>query len=257
MSVFGSGRNGHMTIHEVFMKAPHICSIIMLSLILGGCAELPALIPAETAEKPPLTNDDIIGGLRAALAVGARNAVASASHYDGFYGNSRLFIPFPPDAIRVKRTLMDAGFSEIVTGFERSINRAAEEASKRALPIFRNAINGLTFPDAISILRGPDDAATMYLRSRTEAELRADIAPVVADAIREVDVTRYWNTVAAAWNSVALMAGGTPVNPELEEYITGRTIDGLFLLIAQEEREIRRDPRARVTEVLKRVFGEE
>ena len=240
------------------MKKPLILSIAISCLMLGGCAELMNLIPpVVTGDSAPLSTDEVIGGLREALRVGAQNAVLTASRQDGFYGDSQLFIPFPPEAARVKQTLMDAGFTSIVTDFERAINRAAEDASRRALPIFRNAIMGITFTDAMGILRGPDNAATMYLQSRTEADLQAEFAPVVNDAIRTVDVTRYWNPVATTYNSVTLLTGGSQVNPNLEEYITGKTLDGLFLLIAQEEQKIRRDPAARVTEVLKRVFGAE
>jgi hypothetical protein len=136
-----------------------------------------------------------------------------------------------------------------------SINRAAEEAAKTALPVFKDAVTGMTIPDALGILRGAENAATTYLRGKTEPQLLAGFTPVVRNAIQTVNVTRYWSPVATTYNNLIKITGGTAVNPNLEQYITQKALDGLFFLIAQEEAKIRRDPVARVTEILKRVFG--
>ncbi|MHB9029051.1 MAG: DUF4197 domain-containing protein [Candidatus Latescibacterota bacterium] len=213
------------------------------------------LIPPATSKTGGLTADEIVRGLKEALLIGAANSASSASIMDGFYGNPQIFIPFPPEAIKIKNTLEQAGFSNIVRDFEKSLNRAAEEASKKSLPIFKNAIVNMTITDALEILHGSNNAATMYLKTRTEADLMREFLPVVASAVQTVEVTRYWNPVAKAYNTATVLAGGSQVNPNLEDYITRKSLDGLFLLIAQEEQKIRQNPAARVSDILKRVFG--
>ncbi|MFO7891436.1 MAG: DUF4197 domain-containing protein [bacterium] len=232
-----------------------IIFITVSGLLLGRCAELNEFMPAVSPQSGGLTRYEIIKGLKEALVVGAENSVSSASVINGFYNNPEIFIPFPPEAVKVKNTLEQAGFSDMIKDFEKSINRAAEEASKKALPIFRDAITSMTIRDAVGILKGTDNAATMYLRSNTEEELKAEFMPVVKNAVDKVEVTSYWNPVATAYNRLTLLTGGSQVNPNLKDYITQKALDGLFVMIAQEEKKIRRDPAARVTYILKRVFG--
>ena len=238
----------------------HIKRLVVLSLTLANlfllnCAELKALLPKMGSSSGGLTTEEVIKGLKEALNVGSSNSVSVASKIDGFYRNPSIFIPFPPEAIKVKNALEKAGFSNLIQDFERSLNRAAEEASTRALPIFKNAIFSITINDAMGILRGADNAATMYLKSKTEAGLRSEFTPVVKAAINKVEVTRYWNPIASTYNKVAALTGGPIVNPNLEEYITRKGLDGLFFLIASEEKKIRDDPAARVTAILRKVFG--
>jgi len=237
------------------MKKITIIFIIVSGVLLSGCAELNEFMPAVSPQSGGLTRYEIIKGLKEALVVGAENSVSSASVMNGFYKNAEIFIPFPPEAVKVKNTLEQAGFSDMIKDFEKSINRAAEEASKKALPIFKDAITSMTIRDAVGILKGADNAATMYLRSNTEAELKAEFMPVVKNAVDKVEVTSYWNPIATAYNQIILLTGGSQVNPNLEEYITQKALDGLFVIIAQEEKKIRKDPAARVTYLLKRVFG--
>lgn len=236
------------------MKKLIFLSLAVTSFILGSCAELKALFPG-TGSTGGLSTEEVIRGLKEALSVGASNSVSVASKTDGFYRNPQIFIPFPPEAIKVKNALEQAGFSNLIKNFEMSLNRAAEEATKRALPIFKNAIISMTITDAMGILRGSNNAATMYLKSKTEADLRSEFTPVVKAAIQKVEVTRYWNPIASTYNKVAALTGGPLVNPNLEEYITQKSLDGLFFLIAQEEKKIRENPAARVTEILRKVFG--
>jgi len=237
------------------MKKKIILSSAIACLVLVGCAELIALIPSTGSKTGGLTTGEIVQGLKEALSVGASNASFSASKTDGFYRNPQIFIPVPPEAIKVKNALEQAGLSSLVRDFEMSLNRAAEEAAKKALPIFKKAITGITIPDAVGILRGSNNAATMYLKSRTEADLKSEFVPVVKSALQTVEVARYWSPVASAYNKLSKLTGGSPVNPNLEEYITQKSLDGLFLLIAQEEQKIRQNPAARVTEILRKVFG--
>jgi hypothetical protein len=214
------------------MEKMIILSITVICLMLFGCAVLNELIPSPSPKTGGLTTNEIIRGLKEALTVGAANYVSSASSADGFYSNPLIFIPFPPEAIKVKNALEQGGLSNLIKDFEKSLNCAAEEASRKALPIFKNAIIGMTITDAMGILKGSNNAATMYLKSKTETDLRTEFIPVVRAAIQTVKVTSYWNPVASAYNKITILTGGSQVNPNLEEYITQKSLDGLFLLIA-------------------------
>ncbi len=237
------------------MKKSIVFAVVVTSFLVSGCAEMMTLIPEIIPQNGSLTTEEVVRGLKEALTIGAANSVSSASVVDGFYGNPQIFIPFPPEAVKVKNTLEQAGFSDLIADFEKSLNRAAEEASKKSLPIFKNAIVNMTINDAMAILHGSDNEATLYLKSKTEEDLRTEFSPVVKDAIQTVEVTRYWNPIATTYNRIATFSGESQVNPNLDEYITQKSLDGLFLLIEQEEREIRQNPAARVTDILKRVFG--
>jgi hypothetical protein len=202
--------------------------------------------------KAPLTNEEVIRGLREALSFGSKNAASLASKVDGFYKNPRIRIPFPPDAQKVKDTAEKLGLQDQVTKFVMTLNRAAEEAAKEAAPIFLDAVKGLTIKDGFEILNGPNDAATSYLRSKTSGPLKAKFSPIVGRAIEKVQVTKYWKPLASKYNAVP---GVTPVNTDLNAYVTEKAIAGLFKLVANEEKKIRSNPAARVTDLLKKVFG--
>ena len=242
------------------MKKIRILAIIIASFMLFGCAEviqhLSRLDAATSMDKDQgLSSSEIIKGLKEALAVGAANSTILTSKKDGFNKNAIIRIPFPPEAKKVRKAVLKLGLKGIVKDFERSLNRAAEEASKRALPIFKSAITGMTIRDGINILKGANNAATVYLRSKTEAALIAEFTPVVKRAVASVEVTKYWKPVADAYNTTTIFTGEKAVNPDLDKYITQKALDGLFHLIAEEELKIRKDPIARVTAILKRVFG--
>jgi len=198
--------------------------------------------------------DDVAKGLIEALKVGAQKSTEKASAVDGFYKNAEIFIPFPKDALKVKTTLEKAGMKKQVSEFELSMNRAAEEASKKALPIMIDAIKGITFTDAMSILKGSKDAATLYLKEKTSSKLQVTFKPIVKEAISKAKVTKYWETLANSYNKLNVLSGGKKVNPDLEMYITDKAIEGLFKLIAKEEEQIRNNPAARTTDLLKKIF---
>lgn len=198
--------------------------------------------------------DEVARGLVEALKVGAQKSTEKASAVDGFYKNADIFIPFPKDAIKVKTSLEKTGMKKQVAEFELSLNRAAEEACKKALPIMIDAIKGITFSDALSILNGSKDAATVYLKDKTTSKLQETFKPIVKEAISKVKVTKYWETLANSYNKLNVLSGGKKVNPDLEMYITDKAIEGLFKLIAKEEEQIRDNPAARTTDLLKKIF---
>ena len=199
-----------------------------------------------------LTNDEIIKGLKEALSVGTNNSTALTSKLDGFNKNPIIFIPWPNEAKVMKDKLIQLGFQKQVTNFETSLNRAAEEATKSAAPIFIDAITQMTINDGISILRGNDTAATHYLRTKTYSSLKTKFSPTVTEAINKVNVTSYWTPLVNTYNMIPNVK---KQNPDLNAYVTDKAINGLMTLIANEETKIRRDPAASVTEILKKVFG--
>ncbi len=200
-----------------------------------------------------LTQDEIANGLREALTVGIRNGSAKASAVDGYFKNPLIKILLPPDAQRVEATLRQVGLGPQVDKALLTINRGAEEAARRAVPIFVDAIRQMTIPDAVNILRGEKNAATQYLKRTSSNALTAAFSPVIDSSLAKVGATRYYGDLATQYNSFPLTR--QKINPDLKAYVTQRAIDGLFLLVEQEEIKIRENPAARVSELLKRVFG--
>lgn len=207
--------------------------------------------PSQSKQKN-LSNSQVSLGLKEALQIGVKHAVREASKINGFYKNPLIFIPFPPEAKAMKTTLEAIGLKPMVQNFIRTLNRAAEEAAKKAAPIFLQAITGLTIQDGIQILRGGDNAATQYLYRKTSRQLFTTFRPVVGQALNKVQVARYWTPMVRRYNQVPFVK---KVNPNLENYVTQRAIRGLFKLIGQEEKKIRKNPAARVNDILRRVFG--
>lgn len=234
--------------------------LFTLAFCTAGCsAQFPkSLKDAASKVLPPssgLSNEDVISGLKEALTKGARNSVSLASVADGFNKNTRIRIPFPPEAEKMKSTLNSIGMSKQVEEFELTLNRAAEEAAKEAVPIFTDAVKGMSIGDGFAILKGKDDAATTYLKDKTTAALTTRFRPIVEAATKKVALTNYWTPLANGYNKASMFTGGKAVDPDLEAYVTERAISGLFTLVADEELKIRKDPLARTSELLKKVFG--
>ena len=205
-----------------------------------------------TGKKKPLSNEEVVQGLKEALTVGTNNSGAAASKLDGFNGNPLIKIPFPPEAAKMESTLKGMGMEKKIDEFVLNLNRAAEDAAKEAAPIFVNAIKGMTIGDGFTILKGADTAATHYLKDKTTADLKVQFKPKVVAAIEKVKVTSYWNPLITKYNKIPMV---TKLNPDLEEYVTAKAIEGLFKLVAEEEIKIRKDPSARISDILKKVFG--
>jgi hypothetical protein len=206
-----------------------------------------------TTIKVPLTNDEIVQGLREALNVGIEKAGVKASQVGGFNNNELVRIPFPAEAKKMEEKLRLIGLSDQVDTFETALNRAAEKAAKEAAPIFISAIKSMNVSDGLNILKGQDDAATNYLRKTTNDSLYSAFKPVVKNAIKAAKVTQYWNPLVNRYNKIPLT---TKVNPDLEDYTTKKAMEGLFKLLAEEEKIIREQPSARVTNLLKKVFSD-
>ena len=208
-----------------------------------------------SSSKIDLTNEEVISGLKEALNVGIKNAVNLSSVTDGFLKNDIIRLPFPPDAIKVREKALNFGLSKQVETFEETLNRAAEEATKKALPIFIDAIKNMSVSDGFSILKDGEGAATKFLKSQTSNQLVIAFAPVVKEATTKVQLTAYWNPIITRYNSAMSLSGGQKLNPDLDAYITQKAIDGLFYLVEVEENKIRKDPLARVSDILVKVFG--
>ncbi|MCD6069243.1 MAG: hypothetical protein K0S33_4069 [Bacteroidetes bacterium] len=199
-----------------------------------------------------LSNEQVVKGLKEALSIGADNSSTLASKADGFYKNPEIFIPWPAEAQAMKDKLIKMGFQNKVTEFETSLNRAAEEAAKDAAPIFKDAVTGMSVGDGFAILKGNDTAATHYLREKTYSPLKEKFTPVVKTAIEKVKVTAYWSSLVTIYNK---MPGAKKQDPDLNNYVTEKAINGLMTLIGKEEAKIRNNPAAQVTDLLKDVFG--
>ena len=218
--------------------------------------EVLATVPLVTQPaKPSLTNQEVISGLKEALERGIENSVNLTSITDGFLGNSNIRLPFPADAQKVKDKALEWGLDAKVNEFETTLNRAAEEATKTALPIFKDAILSMSIQDGFSILKGGNGAATKFLRDNTSAQLIEAFKPKVDEAIAKVKLTNYWNPIITKYNTAMTLTNGQKINPDLTDYVTNKAIDGLFLMVEQEENKIRLDPVARVSDLLKKVFG--
>jgi hypothetical protein len=203
-------------------------------------------------KKPELTNDEVVKGLKEALTIGTNNSSGLASKMDGYYKNPRIFIPWPQEAKDMREKLMKMGMEKKIVEFETSLNRAAEEAAKKAANVFVDAITNMSLADGFAILKGNDTAATNYLRKTTYSPLEVKFMPIVKEAINTVKVTSYWNPLVTTYNKIP---GVKKQNPDLDKYVTNKAINGLMLLISDEETKIRKDPMARVTDLLKKVFG--
>ena len=205
--------------------------------------------------KPSLSNQEVISGLKEALSVGIKNSVNITSVTDGFLKNQSIRLPFPSDAQKVKDKAIEFGLSNKVDEFETTLNRAAEEAAKEALPIFTEAIKNMTVQDGFAILNGGDGAATRFLKEQTSSKLTEAFLPKVKQVTSRVKLTEKWNPIITKYNQATMLTGGDKINPDLDAYVTEKAIKGLFYMVEKEENKIRKDPIARVTDLLQKVFG--
>src|SRR5687767_13665170 len=209
-------------------------------------------LPGIILEQDTLSEAEAAQGLKDALSNGIVLGAQKAGQTDGYFLHPVIKIPFPPDAIKVANTLRDLGFGGEVDKVVLTVNRAAEDAALLSKDIFIQAIRELTIADAMNILFGPDTAATDYLRRTASVRLHDAFKPVIHNSLGKVNATKYWEDVITRYNKIPLV---NDVNPDLEEFVTVKALDGLFFMVAEEEKKIRLDPIARTTEILKKVFG--
>jgi len=199
-----------------------------------------------------LSEAKVADGLKEALKIGSRNAVRRVSKVDGFFGNPEIRIPLPGWLQKTEDVLRTVGYGPKLDAFEMSMNRAAEKASPKAKALFWDAVRQITFSDAREILSGRIDEATRYLKEKTYDRLFEIFQPEVRDAMNQVGVTRQYQAID---QKIATIPFTESVRFDLDDYVSERTLDGLFFMLAKEEEKIRRDPAARVTDLLKEVFG--
>ena len=239
-----------------------VCLLVILSLTaqaqdstrrrnpLGGFGQiLEKVLPPSSAggTSSGLTAVEIASGLKEALRVGIDKGATQASALDNL-----IKILFPPEAQRIESRLRQLGFGKQVDQFVLALNRSAEDAAKRAKPVFWKAITQMSIQDAVGILRGSDNAATEYLRRTAGQQLVTEFTPIIDSTLQKNNATRYYNSLAGTYNKLPFVQ---PVNANLTQYATNKAVDGLFVLVAQEEKKIRENPVARVNDILRRVFG--
>ncbi|HEY9171659.1 MAG TPA: DUF4197 domain-containing protein [Verrucomicrobiae bacterium] len=215
-----------------------------------------------TVATSTLTPDQMAGGLKEALSKGVEKAVASLGRENGFLTNLNVKIPMPEKLQTVEKGLRAVGQNQLAEDFVRSMNRAAEQAVPVAAGVFGDAIKQMSIADARSILAGPDDAATQFFRRTTQTNLHAKFYPIVQKATDQVGVTAQYKQMTgklAAAESLGALFGKSPATKlgaaDIDAYVTDEALDGLFKLVAEEEKNIRANPLARTSELLQKVFG--
>jgi len=233
-------------------------SVSSLFLISHSASPTPQVAAAvhDTTVALPATSlqDDYSRGLREALLNGTFSAIKSLGREGGFLKNLRVRIPMPKSLQPVEKTLRLIGQGRVSDDFIAAMNHAAEKAVPVAADVFKDSIRQITFQDAVNIVRGPDDAATQFFRRTSEKRLTEKFLPIVRSFTEQVGVTAQYKAIMEQYGSIARLAGRDAV--DIDEYVTQKALDGLFLLIADEEKRIRRDPVARTSEILQKIFGQ-
>ncbi|UCG38351.1 MAG: DUF4197 domain-containing protein, partial [bacterium] len=206
-----------------------------------------AVKPKDSEEKT------FVAGLKEALDIGTRKAVEKVSATDGYFGNDVIRIPVPGELEKAESLLRKVGMDDRVDEFILSMNRAAEAAAPQAVDIFVGAIRDMTVVDAYGIVKGDETAATEYFRGATSVQLYGLFRPVVTDSMARVGAVRSYKRMMDRYNSLPLVRD---VEVDLEGYVTDKALEGLFHMVGEEEKRIRKDPAARVTELLRKVFGQ-
>lgn len=227
----------------------------MLAALLGATAvqaqiKLPPLLKNTAAG---VTEAEAGQGVKEALLQGVTNAVLNLNKTDGFFGNALYKMLLPPDAKKIETTLRKIGMNKQVDNAILAINRGAEDAVGFAKPIFMDAVRQMTLTDALQIVRGPRDGATRYFREKTAVQLIQAFTPSVKSSLDKVEATKYYGDIVNTYNN--LPTTFKKINPDLTSYVVGKAVDALFDQVAKEEENIRANPGARTSDLLKKVFG--
>ena len=210
-----------------------------------------SLLKGETSMSG-FTEQEAVSALKEALQNGITKGTNEVSKQDGYYGNQFIKIPFPQEARDIEQTLRKVGMGKTVDDAVLSLNRAAEDAATKALPIFVDAITSMSFQDAIGIVKGDSSAGTRFLQKSTTVALTKAFRPVIEGSLDKVDATKYWSSVMNAYNKIPFVK---KINPDLPQYVTEKALEGLFFTIAAEEKLIRKDPLGQASALLRKVFG--
>lgn len=216
-----------------------------------ACGELQQVVNQLPQGGNGVSNLEIGQGLREALDLGIDKQVSKLTATDGFYKNELVKILLPDELQKVDKTLRDIGLGNLADEGLKVLNRAAEDAVKEATPIFINAVKGITFNDAKNILLGDDDAATQYLTNATQNALYTKFNPVIKNSFEKVGADQIWSNLINRYNSIPLTK---KVNPDLTDYVTNEALNGVYTMIAIEEKEIRTKVSSRTTDLLRKVF---
>jgi hypothetical protein len=236
-----------------FLKIVMSAAVI---LAVTGCASLQETVGdilVSGEGEGDLEESEVIAGIREALRVGTDNTVISTSRIDGYLGNELIRIVMPEQLESMASTMRKAGLGGYVDELETGMNRAAELAAAEARDVFWGAIRAMSISDAFGILHGDETAATEYFRGQTWDDLRGNFHPIIEQKMEEIGLSRLYGQAADIYNELPF-TGSTELI-DLDEYVTDQALEGLFVVLAQEERKIREDPAARTSEILRRVFG--
>jgi enolase len=219
---------------------------------LISCNELQQVINELPENTTGISNTEIASGLRQALEFGVKDQVSKLAVKDGFYKNNLVKILLPEELKKVDKTLTDIGLGSLTDEGLKALNRAAENAVSEATPIFMNAIKEITFNDAKSILMGSDDAATLYLMQKTNTSLYNKFHPIIKESFAKVGADEIWKNLITQYNAIPFTQD---VNPDLTDYVTAEALEGVYKMIAVEEKDIRTKLSSRTTDLLRQVFA--
>ncbi|MCB0775992.1 MAG: DUF4197 domain-containing protein [Chitinophagaceae bacterium] len=231
-----------------------ISILFCCSLLLPSVSDAQIKISDILSKKSTGVSQEEAGqGIKEALVKGVTNAVLNLNKEDGFFGSEIYKMFLPEDAKKVEKTLRNIGLGNEVDKAILAINRGAEDAVGYAKPIFTDAIKEMTLKDALNIVKGPKDAATNYFKEKTKAKLIAAFLPSVKSSLDKTDATKYYADIINSYNK--LPTTFKKINPDLPSYVVDKSVDALFDQVAKEEANIRANPLARTSDILKKVFG--
>ncbi len=237
-------------------KLIKVSILLMTLVVISSCktTDVQRVLDTLGGANQPLSEQTVVAGLKQALEVGTENAVFKTNKTGGFSNNPLIKIMVPEQFSDVASKVRQIGLGSYVDKFELQMNRAAEQASGEAKQVFFSAISGMTVQDAWGILRGGDNAATQYFRNKTERQLEQRFAPIISNNMQKVGFYSDYRRLLTTYDNIPFTE---KPNLDIEEYVMTETMDGLFLLVAEEEAKIRRDPLARTTELLQKVFAQQ
>lgn len=227
--------------------------LVLLAFSFSSCSELQQAL-GSVLESDALTTGEISSGLKEALEIGIGKGSDQLSAVDGFF-KSPYKILLPPEARKITDKLQKVpGFAQVENVLLEKINRGAEDAAKKAKPIFVNAIKQMSFEDALNILMGADNAATGYLNDKTNAQLYTAFSPVIIESLDKFKARKYWSDVVEKYNKIPFVE---KADPNLDNYVTNQALNGLFSMVEKEEGNIRKNVSARTSNLLKKVFAKQ